>query len=201
MIIRNLAFEDSEWKAINERVDTFYIVESLPAPICHALMPSLAPSEGTASERLWEYARADHLLELREFVEKHPLAATERISAWAETLLKKEGGILRQLEVRERRKRRRTKEGGSERLSSLAGKLSDQSTVAIRKAVETSNPEEFVTVIPRRTVGGVSTGDLLRASPVAQCKIVRSTSSKLNHVLNDVRRLQVPFRFGPHVLC
>jgi hypothetical protein len=199
LISRNLAFEDTEWKAINQIVDTFYVVESLPASICHALMPSLAPSESSAVERPWRYARAEHLLELREFVEKNPLAATERIIAWAGIVLQKEAEALRRLEERERKKRRRTKEGGGEQQYPSTVELPDQSTNVLKQVVETLNPEEFVTVIPRRTVEGFSTGDLLSASPVAQSKIVRTTSSKLNCVLNEVWR--PPWsQFDPYAL-
>jgi hypothetical protein len=186
VIIRDLAFEDSEWKDINQKVDTFYVVESFPAPICRALMPSLAPNESSV-ERSWGYARAEHLLELRHFIEKHPLTPVERIVAWAATILQKEARMMRLLEERERKKRRRTKEGAGERPPSPADEPPDQPASAPEPAVETPNPEPFVLVIPKRTVQGFSTGDLLKSSPVAQSKIVRSTSSKLNCILNEAR--------------
>lgn len=193
---RNLAFEDSEWKAINQRVDTFYIVENVPTQIRHTLMPSLAPSEGSV-ERSWGYARADHLLELRHFIEKHPLTPTERIVAWAGTLLQKEARMMRLIEERERKKRRRTKEGGGERSRSPAAETPSQPVGTVEKAVQAPDQEPFVHFVPRRTVQGFSTDDLLRSSPVAQSKIVRSTSSKLNYILNEVRIPLLPISIQP----
>jgi hypothetical protein len=184
-LFRNLAFEDSEWKAINQKVDTFYAVENLPTPIWHALMPTLAPEEG-AVERPLAYARAEHLLELRHFIEKHPLTPIERIVAWAGTLLQKEAQMMRSLEERGRKKRRRTKEGGGERSRSPAAETPSQPASTTENAEETPNQEPFVLVVPKRTVQGFSTDDLLRSSPMAQSRIVRSTSSKLNYILNEV---------------
>ena len=149
-------------------------------------MPSLAPSEGHG-EQTWGCARAEHLLELQAYIEKHPLAPTERIVAWAGTLLEKEVRMLRLLEERERKKRRRTKEGGGERSRSPAVTPPDKPVDTPEKAVEAPDPEPFVLVIPKRTAQGFSTNDLLRSSPVAQSTIIRSTSSKLNYILNEVR--------------
>ena len=179
--VRNAAFEDPEWKAINQRVDTFYVVEGFPEPICHALMPSLAPGESSGN-RPWGYARAEHLLELRELIKKHPLTPTNRMIAWAGTILDKEAQMIRLLEEREQKKRRRTKEGG-EKSTNPTDKPPGELTAA-----ETPDPGTFVLVIPRRTVEGFSTDDLLRSSPVAESKIIRSTSSKLNYILNEVCR-------------
>lgn len=183
--IRNLAFEDSEWKAINQRVDTFYVVEGVPEPICYALMPSLVPGGGPA-DRPWGYARAEHLLELRDFVNKRPLASTQRIVAWAGTILQKEAQMMRLLEVNGRKKRRRTKEEGGEKSHNLTDEPPGEPVNVPELEAETPDPNMSVLVIPRRTVGGFSTGDLLRSSPVAGSKIIRSTSSKLNHILTEV---------------
>lgn len=152
-------------------------------PICHALMPSLVPVEGSI-ERSWGYARADHLLELRSFVEKHPLTPIERIVAWSVTLLQKEAQRMRLLEEKERRKRRRTKE---ERQNSPPREAPAQPAETPERTEETPEPEPFILVIPKRTVQGFSTNDLLRSSPISRSKIVRSTSSKLNYVLREVR--------------
>lgn len=192
MIFRILAFEDSEWKAINQKTDMFYAVESLPVSICHALMPSLAPGENLARG----YARAEHLLGLRHFVQKQPLAPTERITAWAETLLQEEAEAQRLLEEKERKKRPRTKEG--EQSNRPADKLPDQ-PVSTPEEKATSNPGQFVLVVPKRTVQGSSTDDLLMSSPVAQTKIIRSTSSKLNYILEEVRKPRPP-SFDPYTL-
>ena len=184
--VRNTAFEDPEWKAINKRVDTFYVVEGFPEPICHALMPSLATGESSGN-RPWGYARAEHLLELREFIKKHPLTPTSRIIAWAGTVLDKEAQVIRLIEEREQKKRRRTKEGG-EKSSSPTNKPPGEPISVPETAAETPDPGTFVLVIPRRTVEGFSTDDLLRSSPVAESKIIRSTSSKLNYIPNEVCR-------------
>lgn len=181
---RNLAFEDSEWKTINQRVDTFYVVEGFPESLCNALMPSLAPGENSPG-RSWGYARAEHLLELRDLIMKHPLTPTNRIVAWAGTVLEKEARMIRLLEERERKKRRRTKEEG-ERSHSPTGEPAGESADVPELAVGTPDPGTFVVVIPRRTVEGSSTDDLLRSSPVAESRIIRSTSSKLNYILNEV---------------
>lgn len=184
--LRNLAFEDAEWKAINQKVDTIYIVEDFPEPICGALMPSLAPSEDSVVKRSWGYARAEHLLELRDLIQKQPLASTKRIVAWAGTLLEKEARLMRLLEERERKKRRRTKEGGEQSNSPVDQQPPDQPVSIPEQAMDAQEPEPFVLVIPRRTVQGFSTNDLLKSSPVAESKIIRSTSSKLNYILNEV---------------
>ncbi|KAF9652886.1 hypothetical protein BDM02DRAFT_3088163 [Thelephora ganbajun] len=179
----NLALEDSEWKAINQRVDTFYVVEDFPEAICHALMPLLKLG-GNATNRSWGYARAEHLLELRDFVEKHPLSPIQRIVAWAGGILEKEARMMRLLEEKERKKRRRNKE--------KEGDSTEEPPVEPASVPETvvktpdQEQEPFILVIPRRTVEGFSTDDLLRSSPVAQSKIIRSTSSKLNHIINEV---------------
>ena len=103
---------------------------------------------------------------------------------------------MRLLKERERRKRRRTKEGGGEQ---SAGELPDRSNDILQKEKENPNAEQSVLVIPRRTAQGFSTDDLLRSSPVAQSKIVRSTSSKLNYILNEVWR-PPRSQFDPHAL-
>lgn len=182
--VRNLAFEDSEWKAINQRVDTFYAVEGLPESICNAFMPSLAPGEGSPS-RSWGYARAEHLLELRSFVGAHPLAPANRIVAWAGTVLEKEARMIRLLEERERKKRRRTKEGDESPHDPTEGTPNELSSGS-RSRAATPEPDNFVLVIPKRTVEGFSTEDLLRSSPVADTRVIRSTSSKLNYILKEV---------------
>lgn len=181
---RNLAFEDSEWKAINQRVDTFYVIEGLPESICSALMPSLAPGEGSPS-RSWGYARAEHLLELRNFVGTHLLAPTDRIVAWAGMVLEKEARMIRLLEERERKKRRRAKEG-DESSHNATNETPNELFSGSGSRVATPEAETSVLVIPRRTVEGFSTEDLLRSSPVADAKVIRSTSSKLNYILNEV---------------
>lgn len=96
---------------------------------------------------------------------------------------------MRLLEERERRKRRRAKEGDGEQSDYYpASQLPDQSIDTPEETAEMSHPEPFVLVTPRRTVQGFSSDDLLRSSPVAQSQIVRSTSSKLNYILSEVRR-------------
>jgi hypothetical protein len=177
--VRNLAFEDSEWKAINQRVDTFYVVEGLPEPICSAFMPSLAPGEGPPS-RSWGYARAEHLLELRNFVGTHPLAPANRIVAWAGTVLEKEARMIRLLEERERKKRRRTKEGDEGSHDPTDG-TPNEAASGSRSRAATPEPENFILVTPKRTAE-----ELVRSSPVADTKVVRSTSSKLNYILKEV---------------
>lgn len=149
-------------------------------------MPPLAPTGEGHGEQSWGFARAEHLLELQAYVERHPLAPTERIVAWAGTLLEKEARVLSLLEERERKKRRRTKEGGGERSLSPAVTPPDKPVDTPEKAVEAPDPEPFVLVIPKRAAQGFSTNDLLRSSPVAQSTIIRSTSSKLNYILNEV---------------
>jgi len=181
---RNLAFEDSGWKTINQRVDTFYVVEGFPESLCNVLMPSFAPG-GSSPGLSWGYARAEHLLELRDLIMKHPLTPTNRIVAWAGTVLEKEAKMIRLLEERERKKRRRINEGG-ERPHSPTGEPAGEPADAPELAVESPDPGTSVVVIPRRTVEGSSTDDLLRSSPVAESRIIRSTSSKLNYILNEV---------------
>lgn len=174
---RNNAFEDSEWKAINQRIDAFYVVEGIPESVCHALIPSLVP-DGISASRPWVYARAEHLLELRDFIKKHPLMPTQRIVAWASTVQQKEEETIRLLEEKkERKKRRRTKEGG-EGSNPPTDKPPEQEA-------ETPDPETSVLVIPRMVVEGFSMEDLLKSSPLAESKIVRSTSSKLNRILTE----------------
>jgi len=150
-------------------------------------MPSVVPG-GNPANRTWVYARAEHLLELREFVEKHPLTPTNRIVAWAETLLQKEAQMMRLLEEKGRKKRRRTEEGGGERLDNPTDEPGGESVSVPEPVTEAPNPETSVLVIPRRTIEGFSMGDLLRSSPVAESKIIRSTSSKLDYILTEVRR-------------
>ena len=190
VVFRNLAFEDSEWKVINQRMDAFYVLEGLPPPIINALMPPLTPSENSSIERPWAYARGEHLLELQGFIKKHPLASTERIIAWAGNLLQKEERLMHLLEEREqsRKKRRRTREGDGEQSNFPAGELPYHSASAPEEEAGTSDSEPSVLVVPKRTVQGFSTDDLLQSSPVAQSKILRSTSSKLNYILNEVWR-------------
>lgn len=159
-------------------------------------MPSLAPSEGRG-EQSQGYARAEHLLELQAYIEKYPLTPTERIVAWAGTLLEKEARMLRLLEERERKKRRRTKEGEGERSRSPAITPPDKPVDTPEKTVEASDPEPFVLVIPKRTAQGFSTNDLLRSSPVARSTIIRSTSSKLNYILDEVCLPTSPFKSNP----
>ena len=106
---------------------------------------------------------------------------------------------MRLLEERERKKRRRTKEGGGEQSSCPAGELPYQSASTPERVEETSDPEPPILFIPRRTVQGSSTDDLLRSSPVAQSKVVRSTSSKLNYILNEVCK-PPPSSFCPYIL-
>ena len=93
---------------------------------------------------------------------------------------------MRLLEEKERKKRRRTREDGDEKPSHPADEPLGE-PVGVPE-LETGGPEpgEPVLVIPRRTVGGFSTDDLLRSSPVAESRIIRSTSSKLNHILAEV---------------
>jgi hypothetical protein len=159
-----------EWKAINQRVDTFYVVEGFPEPVCNALMPSLALG-GSSPGRSWGYARAEHLLELRDFIMRHPLAPTNRIVAWAGTVLEKEVEIIRLLEERKRKKRRRTKEGGEES-QNPTDEPTGESVSAPEPVVETPDLGTSVLVIPRRIVEGFSMGDLLRSSPMAKSKII-----------------------------
>jgi len=114
----------------------------------------------------------------------HPLTPTNRIVAWAGTVLEKEARIIRLLEERERKKRRRTKEGGEESHDPTDKPVGE--SVSVPESVETPELGTSVLVIPKRTVEGFSTDDLLKSSPVAESKIVRSTSSKLNYILNEV---------------
>lgn len=130
-------------------------------------------------------------MELRDFVMAHPLTPTNRIIAWAGTVLEKEAQMIRLLEERERKKRCRTKDGG-ERSDNPTEEPAGESVSVPKPVVETPDPGTFVLVIPRRTVEGFSKDDLLRSSPVAESKIIRSTSSKLNYILNEVSS---PFSF------
>lgn len=165
-------------------MDTFYVVEGLPESICSALMPSLAPGEGSPT-RSWGYARAEHLLGLRYFVGTHPLAPANRIVAWAGTVVEKEARIIRLLEERGRKKRRRAKEG-DESSHDPTDEPPNELANGSRSRAATPEPETFVLVIPRRTAEGFSTKELLRSSPVADTKVIRSTSSKLNYILKEV---------------
>jgi len=148
-------------------------------------MPSLAPN-GSSENRTWGYVRAEHLLELRYFVKVHPLTPIQQIVAWAGNLRQKEEERIRLLEERERKKRRRTKEEGGEGPNKPTDKPPKEPAAVPEPEVETPDPGLSVLVIPRRTVEGSSMGDLLRSSPVADSKITRSTSSKLNHILTEV---------------
>ena len=93
--------------------------------------------------------------------------------------------MIRSLEEREQKKRRRANEGG-EGPHNPTGKPPGESVSIPESAAETPDPGTSVLVIPKRTVEGFSTDDLLRSSPVAKSKIIRSTSSKLNYVLDEV---------------
>lgn len=93
--------------------------------------------------------------------------------------------MIRLLEERERKKRRQTKEGG-EKSHNPMDELPGESSSVPETVAETPDPGTFVLVIPRRTVQGFSTDDLLRSSPVAKSTIIRSTSSKLDCILNEV---------------
>jgi len=93
--------------------------------------------------------------------------------------------MIRLLEERERKKRRRIKEEG-ERSHSPTDEPAGEPAGVPELGVETPDPGTFVVVVPRRTVEGSSTDDLLRSSPVAESRIIRSTSSKLNYILNEV---------------
>lgn len=148
-------------------------------------MPSLMPN-GDPADQSWGYVRAEHLLELRDFVKKHPLTPTNRIVEWAKALQLKEAEIIRLSEEKERKKRRRTKEEGGEEPSHPAGEPPGEIVNVPKKEVDTPSPEKSVLIIPRRAVEGFSTDDLLRSSPVAESKIIRSTSSKLNRILAEV---------------
>jgi len=94
---------------------------------------------------------------------------------------------MRLLEERGRKKRRRTGEGDDERSDNPTDEPPSESVSVPEPVVEAPNPETSVLVIPRRTVEGFSMDDLLRTSPVAESKIIRSTSSKLDHILTEVR--------------
>ena len=149
-------------------------------------MPSLTVG---SPNRSWGYARAEHLLELREFVEKHPLTPTNRIIAWAGTVVEKEAQMIRLLKEREQKKRRRTKEGEGEKSNNSTDEPAGESVSIPEPVAGTPEPEDpgaSVLVIPRRTVEGFLMEDLLRSSPVAESKIVRTTSSKLNYILDEV---------------
>ena len=95
--------------------------------------------------------------------------------------------MIRLLEERERKKRRRTKEGEGERSNDQTDEPPGESVSVPEPVARTQDPGASVLVIPRRTVEGFLMKDLLRSSPVAESKIVRSTSSKLNYILNEVR--------------
>jgi len=95
--------------------------------------------------------------------------------------------MIRLLEERERKKRRRVREGG-ERSYNPIDEPPDEFVNVGEPVTEIPDPEPFVLVIPKRTVDGFSMGDLLRSSPVAESKITRSTSSKLNYILNEVHQ-------------
>lgn len=143
-------------------------------------MPSLIP-DGSFADRSWGYARAEHLLELQDFVKKQPLAPIQRIIEWAGSVQQKEARMIRLLEEKERKKRRRTEKEEGEKPHDPTDKPSDEPV-----KVPEPEPEVSVLVVPRRTVEGASTDDLLRSSPVAESKVIRSTSSKLNHILTEV---------------
>ena len=99
---------------------------------------------------------------------------------WAGTVQRKEAEIIRLLEEKERKKRRRTKDEGGERPQ-------DPTDEPPGEPVNVPELEmKSVLVIPARTVKGSSTDELLRSSPVAEAKIIRSTSSKLNRILTEV---------------
>ena len=93
--------------------------------------------------------------------------------------------MIRLLEERERKKRHRTKEEG-EKSHNPTDEPAGEPVSVPEPVVETPDPGTSVLVIPRRTVEGFSTDDLLRSSPVTESKIIRSTSSKLNYILNEV---------------
>ena len=143
-------------------------------------MPSLVPSGN--------YVRAEHLLELRDFIKKHPLTSPQGIVAWAGSLRRKEEESIRLLEERERKKRRRNKEEGSEGSNAATDEPRCESVAIPESEPEAPNPGLSVLVIPRRGVEGFSMGDLLRSSPVAESRVIRSTSSKLNRILTEVYR-------------
>jgi len=138
-------------------------------------------------DRSWGYARAEHLLDLRDFIMKHPLTLIPRIVVWAGAILQKEAQTIRLLEERERKKRRRVRDGGK-RSYNPVDEPPDESVSAGEPVTETPDPDPFVPAIPKRTTDGSSMGDLLRSSPVAESKIIRSTSSKLNYILNEVHQ-------------
>jgi len=148
-------------------------------------MPSLVQS-GDSTNRPWGYVRAEHLLELREFIKEHPLTSAQRIVAWAGVVRQKEERTIRLLEERERKRRRRKKEEGGEGSTTPADKPPCESVAIPELEPEAPDPGLSVLVIPRRGVEGFSMGDLLRSSPVAESKVIRSTSSKLNRILTEV---------------
>jgi len=150
-------------------------------------MPSLVP-DGSFANRPWGYVRAEHLLELRQFIKEHPLTPTQRIVAWAGGVQKKEAERIRLLEEKERKKRRRKKEEGGGESKNPTGEPPGETVIVPEQEAETPDPVLTVLVIPRRVAGGFSMGDLLRSSPVAESKVIRSTSSKLNHILTEVSR-------------
>jgi len=94
--------------------------------------------------------------------------------------------MIRLLEERERKKRRRNKEEGGEGSNTPTAEPPCEPVAVPEPEPQTPDPGLSVLVIPRRTVEGFSMGDLLRSSPVAESKVIRSTSSKLNHILTEV---------------
>lgn len=148
-------------------------------------MPSLVPN-GNSANRAWGYVRAEHLLELRDFIKEHPLTPTQRIVALAGAIRQKDEQAIRLLEERERKKRRRNEEKRGEGSNTPTGEPPREPVAVPEPEPVAPNPGLSVLVIPRRTVEGLSMGDLLRSSPVAESKLIRSTSSKLNHILTEV---------------
>lgn len=89
-------------------------------------------------------------------------------------------------EERERKKRRRNKKEGGEGSETPTDEPPCEPVAVPEPEPEVPDPGLSVMVIPRRTIEGFSMGDLLKSSPVAESKLIRSTSSKLNRILTEV---------------
>ena len=100
---------------------------------------------------------------------------------------------MRLLEERERKKRRRPKDEEHEEPYNPK----DEPPREPATIPKPDDPGLSVLVIPKRTVGGFSMGDLLRSSPVAESKVIRSTSSKLNYILTEVYNLPPSPEWNP----
>ncbi|KAL1744330.1 hypothetical protein HDZ31DRAFT_38872 [Schizophyllum fasciatum] len=184
--IVRVAAQDSLWKDMQMREDIVFRVEGMPQQVLDAWTLTRTPPEtisGDDARAPTGYIHATRLIELRNELLRSPLSGIDELACLgrAYDTLDRNQRIFN--DALERRSKTWRKKNGDSGVKFVGGQMPSQEELEVLQSkvrLALADVEEL------RGVPVFGARKLLRKSPLAGVRLLSSTSSKLNYIMNEV---------------